>query len=578
MEPGAKVWLRDSSDECWVRATIHKKDAAATPHDAVVLHLVTEHQPTAQHVTVTVPTAAASDECDDVKLRNDDHDEDVRCIENLIHLPHLHEPALLHVLQQRYDAGHIYTFTGPILLAVNPFRALPLYTPAILQSYRGETPATAPHVFAIADAAYRAMVSPSSPSSSSSSSSSSPDQTILISGESGAGKTETTKIVLRYLTTVGSPTAGRGPDDTAVPTGSVMDKVLHSNPILEAFGNAKTLRNDNSSRFGKFIELAFDARGCLLGGTVKTYLLEQVRLVTQQHGERSFHVFYQMLAGASDGERQRWAVGDPRHYWYCRQGQTFALPAVDDSGDFARLKHALATLAFADDEREGLFAVVAGLLHLGNVGFEAADGGDGSRVAAAATAPLAEFCRLCGLLPAAVERVLTMRVITAREESCEIRLTPAEAANARDAMAKAVYSRVFQRVVTKVNESIAYDGHARAFINCLDIFGFECFQVSRTRADALRVIRTVHNALLYPSLAAVELLRAAVHQLLQRAAAAAVQPVRLQARANRCVPCVLPRDAVVAPLTAVPLRAQSMNARASNGPSSSSPTTKTAST
>ena len=538
MEVGAKVWLRDDSDECWLRATISKREAC-------VLHVTTDQQ-------ATVTVNAVGDECDNVKLRNDDDGDGNALEENLIHLPHLHEPAILHCLQQRYDAGDIYTFTGPILLAVNPFRALPLYTPQILESYRQQDHGDRgvplpPHVYAIADAAYRSMTSavaatatsPSSSSSSSSLSPSSPDQTILISGESGAGKTETTKIVLRYLTTVGSPEGIK-----EATTGSVMDKVLQSNPILESFGNAKTLRNDNSSRFGKFIELAFDARGCLIGGNVKTYLLEQVRLVTQQAGERCFHVFYQLTAGASDDERQRWALRGPQEYWYSRQGQTFELPAVDDAGDFARLKHALATLAFDGDEREGLFAAVAGLLHVGNVGFEAADGSEGgSRVSGPTSQSLAEFCRLCGLLPAAVERVLTVRVITAREESCEIRLTPAEAANARDALAKAVYSRVFSRVVTRVNESIQVAPHAkaRAFINCLDIFGFECFQV-RTRKWGAALLSTssltvspppphTHTHPFFPP--ADQLLRAAVHQLLQRAAAAAVQPVCLQAGANR---------------------------------------------
>ena len=238
----------------------------------------------------------------DLKLRNE---EDVALVEDLITLPHLHEPALLHSLSQRFAAGAIYTFTGPILLAVNPFKRLPLYTEETLLTYfeqgllgaqglktAGPMP---PHVYAIADAAYRAMMESIRSSSSSTTSPASPaaasgSQSILISGESGAGKTESTKHVMRYLTTVGAPnnpgSEGSGGGDAQARNGSgasetVMARVLQSNPVLEAFGNARTIRNDNSSRFGKFIELHFDKRGRLLGASVETYLLEKVRLPHQ---------------------------------------------------------------------------------------------------------------------------------------------------------------------------------------------------------------------------------------------------------------------------------------------------------
>ena len=234
-------------------------------------------------------------EMDDVKLKNDSEDGDV---DDLINLPYLHEPAILYCLENRYNESDIYTYTGPILIAVNPFKKVPLYTAQILEMYynlgllksQGIENASPlpPHVYAIADAAYRDMMSVilnGMQSGVSSGGGVVGDQAILISGESGAGKTESTKIVLRYLTTVGSSTGA-----VDIQEGSIMDKVLQSNPILEAFGNAKTIRNDNSSRFGKFIELNFSKRGHLVGGTIRTYLLEKVRLPFQQLGERNFHV------------------------------------------------------------------------------------------------------------------------------------------------------------------------------------------------------------------------------------------------------------------------------------------------
>ena len=260
------------------------------------------------------------DEFDSVKLRNDPSESKV---ENLINLPYLHEPAILHCLQERYVKGDIYTNTGPILIAVNPFKRLPLYTDNILEAYyhigllksQGIECVSdlAPHVFAVADAAYRDMMKVIIHGSGSSSSTSA-DQAILISGESGAGKTESTKIVLRFLTAVGNSSGGVSFDND-----TIMEKVLQSNPILEAFGNARTLRNDNSSRFGKFIELSFNRRGCLVGGQIRTYLLEKVRIPFQQNQERNFHVFYQMAAGASPEDREKWSLCSIDSYWYTAQ-------------------------------------------------------------------------------------------------------------------------------------------------------------------------------------------------------------------------------------------------------------------
>ena len=402
-------------------------------------------------------------------------------VEDLINLPYLHEPAILHCLQNRYVGGNIYTNTGPILIALNPFKTVPLYTPQILESYYNfgllksqgieGCRALPPHVYAVADAAYRDMMRVMSQSLTSKPQTAI-NQTILISGESGAGKTESTKVVLRYLTTVGNSSGS-----SLYVTGSVMDKVLQSNPILESFGNARTIRNDNSSRFGKFIELHFSKRGHLIGGTIRTYLLEKVRLVTQQKGERNFHIMYQLIAGCSFEEREAWQLVSAEDYWCCNQGGVYTLRSVDDKVEFESLKAALSTLNFNNTDQQYLFGAVAGMLHLSEVTFE--ELGDGCRVSPteSVTMHFAAFAQLCGLGEDQLKRVLTVRMMTAKDDSYEIELTLLQAMEARDALSKALYSRIFEWIVARVNESIKVDemSTVRAEIGVLDIFGFESF-------------------------------------------------------------------------------------------------------
>ena len=286
MEVGADVWIKDNAG-IWYPGIVQQK--VLTDND--IYELIIRN--TSNDTETTVRLDHKDDDIDNVKLRNNDNDD----VENLINLPYLHEPALLYCLQRRYNDGNIYTYTGPILIAMNPFKSVPLYTSHILEAYYNNglmksqgiitTTVLPPHVYAIADAAYRNMMNAimngikttTTTTSTTKKSDESPNQSILISGESGAGKTESTKIVLRYLTSVGNSSGG-----IEITTGSIMDKILQSNPILEAFGNARTLRNDNSSRFGKFIELNFNRRGQLIGGGIRTYLLEKVRLTSHSLG------------------------------------------------------------------------------------------------------------------------------------------------------------------------------------------------------------------------------------------------------------------------------------------------------
>ena len=423
-----------------------------------------------------------NEDLDNVKLRNDVNEIDGT--DDLINLPHLHEPAILFCLQRRYDESDIYTYTGPILIAVNPFKKVQLYTPQILELYynqgllksqgiEGGAPLP-PHVYAIADASYRAMMYASSNTPRNPSSTSSMDQVILISGESGAGKTESTKIVLRYLTTVGSST---GTVETE--SGSIMDKVLQSNPILEAFGNAKTIRNDNSSRFGKFIELNFNRRGHLVGGTIRTYLLEKVRIPYQQLGERNFHIFYQMLAGGGPEEKARWELPDIEDIFYANQGKEFLLKFVDDCEEYEMMCKALDVLQFEKALQESLLNVMAGLLHLGQCAFIPDADGEGSELSTdeATVASMAVAARLIGVPENELVKAITIRIIVARNEQYEKKLTPTQASDARDAVVKALYGRIFDWLVVTINKSIAVDEkQVRANIGVLDIFGFECFK------------------------------------------------------------------------------------------------------
>ncbi len=315
------------------------------------------------------------------------NEDDDACVDDLILLPHLHEASILHSLTQRFEIGSIYTFTASsILIALNPFKELKqLYSRELLQQYysvgymssqgiAGET--LPPHVFAIADGAYRQMMSKIHEGKKTGGNNSAcGNQSILISGESGAGKTESTKIVMKYLTSVGN--AGGIQD---LEEGSVMDRVLQSNPILEALGNARTIRNDNSSRFGKFIEMMFDKRGNLEGARIETYLLEKVRIPNQSLGERNFHVFYQMAKWAEqnrdDKEQNEWSLGDCDEYHFVNQGDCYDLRNISDEEGFEQTSRAMKLMGFLPDERQSIFNLIASLLHLGQLEFEPLADGD----------------------------------------------------------------------------------------------------------------------------------------------------------------------------------------------------------
>ena len=418
-------------------------------------------------------------EVDALKLMNNAEDSEV---ENLINLPFLHEPAILYCLELRYFRSQIYTYTGPILIAVNPFKKVDLYTDQLLAKYYNSGlfkaqgmsevgPPLPPHPYAIADNAYRLMMGAIQSGYGSAANVS--DQSILISGESGAGKTESTKIVLRYLTTVASETLQFHAHE-----GTVMDKVLKSNPILEALGNAKTIRNDNSSRFGKFIELNFDKRGHLIGGFIRTYLLEKIRLTSQQTNERCFHIFYQVGKGGSAEDKARWEVSSMNDFHFANQGNAVNVERLDDKADYNDMRVALDTLRFLPEEQVAMLDIIAGILHLGQIKFIPDKDGEGSELSkdAISTKSLASTLKLLGLPQKEFLLTVTERVIVARGEKLRKKLTATQASDARDSIARIIYGKLFDWVVATINKEIksADPSAIRAEIGVLDIFGFEC--------------------------------------------------------------------------------------------------------
>jgi myosin-5 len=331
-----------------------------------------------------------------------------------------------------------------------------------------------PHVFAVADRSYRQMMSEERKS-----------QSILISGESGAGKTESTKIVMSYLTTLG----GMGVEQQAEGELSVMERVLQSNPILEAFGNARTLRNDNSSRFGKFIELGFSRAGHLLGARVETYLLEKVRIAFHATGERNYHIFYQLLLGSTNEQKEKWGLLEggtgglelPMVFNLTKQGGAPQLREYTDEDTFIYTLKAMKSLGWNQELIDNVMSIIAGLLHLGQTTFgkkESASGQDAADVEDMDA--LERTCSLIGVDTEKMTLALTQRVVVARGEEIKTELTPDRAHDARDALCKTIYSSLFLWVVDQVNQSIKWenDGDVRSSVGVLDIFGFECFAIN----------------------------------------------------------------------------------------------------
>ncbi|XP_062166607.1 myosin-8-like [Alnus glutinosa] len=382
-------------------------------------------------------------------------------VDDMTRLAYLHEPGVLQNLRCRYDINEIYTYTGNILIAVNPFQRLPhLYDKHMMEQYKGAAIGElSPHPFAIADAAYRLMMNEGI------------SQSILVSGESGAGKTESTKMLMRYLAYMGGKAAAEG-------RRSVEQQVLESNPVLEAFGNAKTVRNNNSSRFGKFVEIQFNQRGKISGAAIRTYLLERSRVCQVSDPERNYHCFY-MLCAAPPEDVEKFKLGNPRAFHYLNQSNCYELDGVDDSKEYLATRKAMDVVGISSDEQDAIFRVVAAILHLGNVEFakgkeiDSSEPKDDKSWFHLKTAAELFMCDEKSL-----EDSLCKRVIVTRDETITKWIDPESAALSRDALAKIVYSRLFDWLVNKINNSIGQDPDSKNLIGVLDIYGFESFKTN----------------------------------------------------------------------------------------------------
>ncbi|XP_065809108.1 unconventional myosin-Va isoform X2 [Labrus bergylta] len=375
---------------------------------------------------------------------------------DLTALSYLHEPAVLHNLKVRFvDSKLIYTYCGIVLVAINPYEPLPIYGTDIINAYSGQNMGDMdPHIFAVAEEAYKQMARDER------------NQSIIVSGESGAGKTVSAKYAMRYFATVSGSAS----------EANVEQKVLASNPIMEAIGNAKTTRNDNSSRFGKYIEIGFDNRFRIIGANMRTYLLEKSRVVFQADEERNYHVFYQLCASSHLPEYKNLKLSSANDFLYTRQGRSPVIAGVDDTKELCNTRHAFTLLGINETYQMGLFQVLAAILHLGNV--EIKDRDSDSSVIPPNNRHLTAFCELVGVSYQDMTQWLCHRKLKTATETYIKTLPRLQATNARDALSKHIYAKLFNWIVEHVNKALITNVKQHSFIGVLDIYGFETFEIN----------------------------------------------------------------------------------------------------
>uniref|UniRef100_A0A452YL68 Myosin-J heavy chain n=2 Tax=Aegilops tauschii subsp. strangulata TaxID=200361 RepID=A0A452YL68_AEGTS len=435
---GSHVWVEDA-DVAWIDGLVEEVHG-----DELIINCTSGKKVTA-NVSSVYPK--------DVEVKRSG-------VEDMTRLAYLHEPGVLRNLKSRYGMNEIYTYTGNILIAVNPFQRLPhLYNDHMMEMYKGaEFGELSPHPFAMADRAYRLMMNYGI------------SQAILVSGESGAGKTESTKMLMQYLAFMGGKVESGGR--------SVQQQVLESNPVLEAFGNAKTVRNNNSSRFGKFVELQFDQNGKISGAAIRTYLLERSRVCQISDPERNYHCFY-MLCAAPPEDRERYKLGDASLFHYLNQSNCIKLDGMDDSSEYIATRRAMDIVGISSDEQDAIFRVVAAILHLGNVEFSEGSEADSSVPKDDKSQfHLRTAAELFMCDEKSLEESLCKRVMVTRGESIVRNLDSRAAALSRDALARIVYSRLFDWLVNKINTTIGQDPTSKLLIGVLDIYGFESFKTN----------------------------------------------------------------------------------------------------
>ncbi|XP_044253339.1 myosin heavy chain, non-muscle isoform X1 [Tribolium madens] len=393
-------------------------------------------------------------------------------VEDMAELTCLNEACVLHNLKDRYYSGLIYTYSGLFCVVVNPYKKLPIYTEKIMERYKGikrhEVP---PHVFAITDTAYRSMLQERE------------DQSILCTGESGAGKTENTKKVIQYLAYVAaskSPKGSGAQKDLISPTrefsGGLEQQLLQANPILEAFGNAKTIKNDNSSRFGKFIRINFDASGYIAGANIETYLLEKSRAIRQAKQERTFHIFYQLLAGASTEQKKEFILEDPKSYPFLRE-DNHIVPGVDDAAEFQATVKSMNIMGMTNEDFSAIFRVVSAVMLFGTMQFKQDRNSDQATLPDNTVAQ--KIAHLLGLSVTDMTKAFLKPRIKVGRDFVTKSQTKEQVEFAVEAISKACYERMFRWLVTRINRSLGRTKRQGAsFIGILDIAGFEIFELN----------------------------------------------------------------------------------------------------
>ncbi|KAF8560099.1 myosin class I heavy chain [Imleria badia] len=362
-------------------------------------------------------------------------------------------------IQKRWTNGEIYTYIGGVLISVNPFRDLGIYTDETLHKYKGKNRLEVPpHVFAIAESAYYNMNAYHE------------NQCVIISGESGAGKTEAAKRIMQYIAAVS------GGHDNNIQ--EIKDMVLATNPLLESFGCAKTLRNNNSSRHGKYLEIIFNTHGEPVGAQITNYLLEKGRIVGQVENERNFHIFYQFTKAASDEQREQFGLQGPESYAYTSMSNCLEVQGINDAEDYADTLNAMRIIGLSEQEQSEIFRMLAIILWLGNVQFQEMDDGNSGITDQGVIDFIAYLMEVDAAM---VQKVLTTKVVETqrggrRGSIYDVPLNPAQATAVRDALAKAIYNNLFEWIVSRINISMKPRSATAQIIGILDIFGFEIFE------------------------------------------------------------------------------------------------------
>ncbi|XP_055547303.1 myosin heavy chain, muscle isoform X18 [Wyeomyia smithii] len=380
-------------------------------------------------------------------------------VEDMADLTFLNEAAVLHNLRQRYFCKLIYTYSGLFCVVINPYKRWPLYTMRVAKMYRGKRRAEVPpHLFAVSDGAYVNMLTNHE------------NQSMLITGESGAGKTENTKKVIAYFATIGASTKK---DESTEKKGSLEDQVVQTNPVLEAFGNAKTVRNDNSSRFGKFIRIHFTGSGKLAGADIETYLLEKARVISQQTLERSYHIFYQMMSGSVKGLKEICLLSNNVHdYHIIAQGKT-TIPSVDDGEEMLATDEAFNVLGFTQEEKDNIYRITAAVMHMGGMKFK--QKGREEQAEADGTEEGDRVAKLLGVVTEDLYKNLLKPRIKVGAEFVTKGQNKDQVTNAVGALCKGIFDRIFKWLVKKCNETLDTKQKRSQFIGVLDIAGFEIF-------------------------------------------------------------------------------------------------------